>query len=172
MSDNESAWSEFTCPHCRSHDFSTWAFPHPLIVHWVLNPGLMFNELLLGQRIPRITYFCTHCGGETGYLRYLHCCGCNQFHEEAIWTGDNGFGHWLGMICPDCGEEIPCVLNIASWIVLARLSPLNWLLRLLVGERYRRWEQHRASRSRMNLQAFRKSAEAEESPVHPLNLRA
>src|SRR5215213_3473660 len=86
----------FVCPICNGHEFSTWAFPHPLILHWVLNPGLMVNELLLGQRIPKITYFCRHCGSETTGLRYYHCDACDRFHEETIWTDGNGFGHWLG----------------------------------------------------------------------------
>ena len=169
---SESVIGDFSCPNCRSCDFSTWAFPHPLILHWVLNPGLMVNELLLGQRIPKITYFCAHCGSEASYVRYFHCSGCNRYHEEAIWTGGNGFGHWLGDICPDCGGEIPCVLNIASWIVLARLSPMNLLLRKLVGSRYRQWEQRRAQQSRRNLEALRKSAGNQEEWFHPLDLRA
>lgn len=162
----------FECPDCHSNEFSTWAFPHPLIVHWVLNPGLMVNELVLGQRIPKITYFCARCGSETTYIRYFHCPGCNQFHEEAIWTGANGFGHWLGVICPDCGSEIPCLVNIASWIVLARLSPINWVVRKLVGQRYRAWEQQRAQASRAVLLAQRKSTPDTQQGCHSLDLRS
>jgi hypothetical protein len=144
----------FECPRCHSQEFGTWAFPHPLILHWVLNPGLIVNELILGQRIPKITYYCKQCGSDTTYVRYYQCPSCDHFHEEAIWTGANGFGHWLGMICPDCGTEIPCLLNIASWIVLARLSPINWTLRRLVGNRYLQWEQRRAQRSRAELNSL------------------
>ena len=35
--------------------FKIWALPHPLILHWVLNPIIMFNELLFGQRLPTVT---------------------------------------------------------------------------------------------------------------------
>jgi hypothetical protein len=45
-------------------------------------------------------------------------------------------------------------LNIASWIVLARLSPINWTLRRLVGQRYLKWEQRRAQQSRAELIAM------------------
>jgi hypothetical protein len=149
----------FECPRCAGTEYATWAFPHPLILHWVLNPGLVFNELLLGQRIPKVTYFCRACGGATTDVRYFRCPGCGQFHEEAIWMGSNGFGHWFGMICPDCGCEIPCVLNFTSWIILARLSPINWVLRRFIGRRYTVWERLRARSIRRQLQADRESFE-------------
>ena len=155
--ESESHDTGFECPVCQSTEFSTWAFPHPLIVHWVLNPGLVVNELILGQRIPKITYFCKVCGSDTTYVRYYHCPDCGRFHEEAIWTGSNGFGHWLGVICPDCGGEIPCVLNVASWVILARLSPINWIMRMSFGRRYVIWEQARAHRARDELQTLRES---------------
>jgi hypothetical protein len=142
----------FRCPVCQSMEFSTWAFPHVLVTHWVLNPGLAVNELLLGQRIPKITFFCRSCGSNTTYVRYYRCPDCEQFHPEAIWTGSNGFGHWLGVICPDCGSEIPCLLNLVSWVILARLSPINWMLRKLVGRRYIAWEQRRACAMRERLE--------------------
>lgn len=138
----------FLCPECQSTDFKTWAFPHPLIIHWVLNPGIAVNELLLGQRIPTLTYFCDSCGESTTWARYYRCPDCGAFHQEAIWTGSNGFAHWFGIYCRDCGSEIPCVLNVISWVVLARLSPINWLLRWLFGRRYITWEQSRARASR------------------------
>ncbi len=153
--DDDEDNGEFRCPLCHSSNGATWAFPHPLIVHWVLNPGLAVNELLLGQRIPRITYFCRSCGSDTTYVRYYQCPDCERFHEEAIWTGSNGFGHWFGVICPDCGGEIPCVLNVVSWVILARLSPVNWVLRLLFGRRYVAWEQHRATVTRTQLEVER-----------------
>ena len=169
MDDNDQDESDlddigFECPLCRSHDYSTWAFPHPLIVHWVLNPGLVVNELLLGQRIPTITYFCSQCAGGTMGQRYYRCVECGEFHQEAIWTGTNGFGHWLGVICPDCGSEIPCLLNVTSWIILARLSPINWILRLLVGQQYQEWEQQRSQRARAWLLTQTETANSTEEP--------
>lgn len=162
----------FRCPVCGTAQYSTWAFPHPLILHWVLNPGLVVNELLLGQRIPNITYFCKECGGHTTDVRYYLCPECGRFHEETIWTGANGFGHWFGIICPDCGGEIPSLLNIASWIILARLSPINWLLRGLIGRRYTVWERRRARASRRSLEESRladlaRQARPTERPQNP-----
>lgn len=143
---------EFECPRCQSTDYSTWQFPHPLILHWVLNPGLVVNELILGQRIPYTTFYCQRCGSNTTSLRFYQCPGCGGFHQELIWTGSNGFGHWLGLICPDCGDEIPCLTNFATWFVLARLSPFNWVLRRMFARRYSAWERQRAWRHRARLE--------------------
>ncbi len=35
--------------------YKVWKLPHPMLLHWIINPGLAFNELILGQRIPKIT---------------------------------------------------------------------------------------------------------------------
>ncbi|WP_244213081.1 hypothetical protein [Idiomarina ramblicola] len=35
--------------------YKVWRLPHPMLIHWVVNPGVAFNELALGQRIPKIT---------------------------------------------------------------------------------------------------------------------
>jgi membrane protein implicated in regulation of membrane protease activity len=65
----------------------------------------------------------------------------------------NGFGHWLGLICPDCGAGIPSLLNITSWLVLAVLSPLFWLSWWLFGKRYSTWERRRAARARQRIES-------------------
>lgn len=30
----------------------TWK--NPMMLHWIVNPGLAFNELVLGQRVPKV----------------------------------------------------------------------------------------------------------------------
>ncbi|RZS94996.1 hypothetical protein BC751_0509 [Cecembia calidifontis] len=32
-----------------------WNWENPLMLHWILNPGLANNELIMGQRIPKVT---------------------------------------------------------------------------------------------------------------------
>jgi len=43
------------------------------------------------------------------------------------WSGRKAFGHWLGLICPECKKRIPCMWNYTSLLVLALLSPLWYL---------------------------------------------
>jgi hypothetical protein len=35
--------------------YKIWTWKNPLMLHWIINPGLAINELILGQRIPKIT---------------------------------------------------------------------------------------------------------------------
>ena len=34
--------------------FKIWTWKNPIMLHWIINPGLVINELLLGQRVPKI----------------------------------------------------------------------------------------------------------------------
>jgi hypothetical protein len=129
------------------------ALPDLLYLHWILNPGLMVNELLLGTRIPKKTIVCERCPDSLGYRSYVHCPACGMIHSAMIWSGSNGFGHWLGLICPDCGARIPSLLNVTSWLVWSMLSPVFWLLWWLFGEKYLAWEKARAVTARERLRA-------------------
>ncbi len=151
--------SMFICPRCGGEEYSLCKLPNVLFVHWVLNPGLVFNELLFGQRIPARLYTCNLCPGPTWRRQYVHCPGCGQYHDGMIWAKGHAFGHWLGIVCPDCGSRIPSLLNVTSWLVLARVSPISWLLWWWFGERYQAFEQRRAYRAREELEAGRRDQE-------------
>lgn len=34
--------------------YKLWSWKHPMVLHWIINPGLVINELLFGQRVPKI----------------------------------------------------------------------------------------------------------------------
>jgi hypothetical protein len=138
----------FECPRCGGQAHSVRSLRHPVHLHWVLNPGLAVNELILGQRVPRKIFFCQSCPGPAAQRGYVYCPGCGAFHSALIWSGRNAFGHWLGAVCPDCRCRIPSVLNITSWLVLSKLSPVCWLLWWLFGSRYLSWEQTRSLAAR------------------------
>lgn len=143
----------FVCPRCGDEDHSVWKLPNPLLLHWVLNPGLLVNELILGQRTPARLYFCKGCRRAMYRRQYVYCPGCGELHDGMIRAKDHAFGHWLGLICPDCGSRIPSLLNVTSWLVLTVLSPVRWLLWWWFGERYQASEQRRAARARAKLEA-------------------
>lgn len=145
----------FVCPRCGSEEYSIWKLPNLLFLHWILNPGLMVNELLLGQRLPSRLYLCKSCPQFTLDNQYVYCPACGEFHEGMIWAKNNAFGHWLGIVCPDCGCRIPSLLNLTSWFVLSKLSPISWLLWWSFGERYQAFEQGRAYRARTELMRSR-----------------
>jgi hypothetical protein len=80
------------------------------------------------------------------------------FHDGIIWAKGHSFGHWLGIVCPDCGCRIPSLLNVTSWLILFLLSPIRWLLWRRFGERYQAYEQQRALRALQRAAARRVAA--------------
>lgn len=102
----------FHCPACGGTDCSRWKATHPLLLHWVLNPGLAVNELVLGQRLPRTVYTCTACPRAHAPRQYTRCPVCRRFQPLAHW-GETG-GHWAGWFCPECGTAIPLLRNAVA----------------------------------------------------------
>ncbi|WP_111640300.1 hypothetical protein [Marinimicrobium alkaliphilum] len=115
--------------------YKVFKFPSPLLIHWVLNPGLAFNEVILGQRIPKITLIDKTSKAPLMERQYVPCPHCHAIHDARLWSGDNAFGHWFGLVCPDCHGKIPCLWNLTSLVFLALTFPL-WIWFKLFGERW------------------------------------
>jgi len=139
------------CPACGGTDFVTWKLPKLMVLHWVINPALTINELLLGQRVPARMYECRTC--PTPFMRrcWVRCPSCQTMHNTMIWSGRYGFGNWLGFVCPDCGGRIPCLWNCFSLVVLAVTSPLWWPVLWLSRKRLLAGARRRAQRARTRL---------------------
>ncbi len=136
------------CHQCDGHEFKIWTPFHPLIIHWMVNPGLAVNELCFGQRIPRTLFVCKNCGDWfRPDTQFIECPDCKRFHSARIWE-KCGFGNWFGLVCPDCGASIPCVLNLTSLLILVMLFPVWWPLSFWFGRPYRQWAQRRVANSR------------------------
>ena len=104
--------------------FKIWALPHPIVLHWVLNPGLMFNELILGQRQPKVSLIDKESDKSLLERCYIPCPHCETLNDNRLWGKRNTFGHWFGLVCPSCHQVIPCLWNIFSLAVLAITFPL------------------------------------------------
>ena len=111
--------------------FKTWALPHPIVLHWVLNPGLMFNELILGQRQPKVSLIDKESDKSLLERCYIPCPHCETLNDNRLWGKRNTFGHWFGLVCPSCHQVIPCLWNIFSLAVLAITFPLWYFLSLI-----------------------------------------
>jgi len=114
-------------PEYDRNKYTVWALPHPLLLHWVLNPGLAINELILGQRIPKVTLIDKTLDKPFMERGFIPCPSCGTIHESRLWAKKNAFGHWFGYVCPSCGEIIPCLWNLTSLLILLVTSPI-WLL--------------------------------------------
>ena len=103
--------------------FKVLALPHPFILFWVLCPVFIFDELIFGQRLPKVALIDKKSDKpERG--RYIPCPHCETLHDGRLWAKREGFGHWFGLVCPSCHEIIPCLWNIFSLAILAMTFPL------------------------------------------------
>lgn len=119
--------SDFKCPCCQSTSAKVWKLPQFTSLHWVLNPGLAVNELILGQAIPKETYICNDCPKPLMERAYLHCPTCEAFHDARIWSGKNAIGRWFGYLCPRCTQPIPRLWNLTSLLILGITMPIWWI---------------------------------------------
>lgn len=104
--------------------FEIWAVPHPIILFWVLFPALIFNELILGQRQPKVSLVDKMSDKPWAERCYIPCPHCETLNDARLWAKWNAFGNWFGFVCPSCHQVIPCLWNIFSLAVLAITYPL------------------------------------------------
>lgn len=127
LRDKNTMAETYRCPKCQSTQVKHWQFPDWMLVHWVLNPGLAFNELVLGQKVPKLTLVCQACQLPRAERVYIPCPGCNAIHDARIWDKKNAFGNWLGLVCPTCSQRIPSLWNLTSLLVLLLSAPIWYL---------------------------------------------
>lgn len=123
--------------------YKVWKLPHPMLLHWIINPGLAFNELILGQRIPKVTLIDKTSNAPLMERQYIPCPQCNALNDGRLWSNSNSLGHWFGYVCPECHGRIPCLWNITSLILLAIAFPI-WISCKIFGEE--KWLEKEKSR--------------------------
>lgn len=111
-------------PEYDRNKYKIWALPHPILLHWIINPGVAFNELILGQRMPKITLIDETIDKPFMERTFIPCPSCGELHDGRLWVKKNAFGHWFGYVCPNCGEIIPCLWNLTSLLILVITFPL------------------------------------------------
>lgn len=104
--------------------YKVWKLPHPMLVHWVVNPGLAFNELFLGQRMPKITLIDKTSDAPLMERQYIPCPHCNTIHNGLLWAKRGAYKNWIGIMCPTCENVIPCLWNLTSLFILAITFPV------------------------------------------------
>ncbi len=106
--------------------YKVWDKKSPIVIHYMLNPALAINELILGQRIPKITLIDRTSDKPLMERTYVPCMKCETFHDSRTWSAQNktGLRNWFGLYCPNCGEIIPCIRNWTSALILMITYPL------------------------------------------------
>ncbi|NJL11683.1 MAG: hypothetical protein HC913_00770 [Microscillaceae bacterium] len=121
--------------------FNAWTWKHPFMLHWLLNLGLAFNELVLGQRVPKVMLIEKNTAKNLAERTFIPCPHCQTLHPGLTWRTETNtaFGNWFGLYCKHCGHVIPCLTNLSSALLLGLTFPLwfawkehgktNWLRR-------------------------------------------
>lgn len=125
--------------HYDKTKYKIWNWKNPLILHWIINPGLAINELFLGQVIPKVMLIERE-GKQPYYQRTLvPCPHCGTIHSGLKWSSHNktAFKNWFGYYCDSCKGIIPVQRNLTSLLILVLTYPFwgwfkdeikqNWL---------------------------------------------
>jgi hypothetical protein len=135
------------CPRCGGHDWKRWDQRHPLMIHYMLNPTLCFNELVLGQRLPKVMLTCNTCNEPFVDRSYVLCPACETLHRGRLWSKKAAFAHWFGLVCPSCHSVIPCLWNVWSLLILAVTFPLWYLPARMIKPQWLEFEKKRIARA-------------------------
>lgn len=106
--------------------YKIWNWRTFSFFHWIINPGIAVNELLLGQRVPKVMLIDKESSKPLMERTYVPCPHCETVHESAVWShkNKNVFKNWYGLYCPSCGDIIPCLSNVLSIVMRAITYPL------------------------------------------------
>ena len=119
--------STYKCPKCGGSNFKSWKLTNPNSLFWILFPVTVINEIVLGQRLPKVHLICKDCEVAIPERTYIPCPSCRTMHFQRHRWGIAGCLKWRGLSCPSCGDAIPCFRNVFSLLVLAVTFPL-WSL--------------------------------------------
>lgn len=118
---------------------------HIIKLHWIINPGLAIYELIFGQRIPKTSLEDQTDGSPRPERSYIPCPHCGKKHKGITWSKKNGtaFRNWFGLYCPNCGNVIPCIMNILTFLILAITFPIwGWFRKSIKSK----WLEKQSSR--------------------------
>ncbi|MDE3252881.1 MAG: hypothetical protein KGO92_08740 [Bacteroidota bacterium] len=116
-----------------------------MMLHWIINPGLFVNELILGQRVPKEMWIEKNSSKPLSDKTWIPCPHCHTLHDGRTWSGRNGtaFKNWFGLYCPACGGIIPCLTNGVSAIILG----ISYPIRIIFWDRWKQnWLQKQPAR--------------------------
>lgn len=111
-----------------SKKYKVYTWKDWIFLHYIINPGLAFNELIFGIRIPKIILEDQTLGKPKINGSYIPCPHCQTLHNSKTWSKKNktALKNWFGYYCPECGEIIPCMTNLTTYLILGITYPL-WI---------------------------------------------
>jgi hypothetical protein len=109
--------------------YKVWTWKSPIVLHWIINPFLAVNEFFFGQRVARISLIEKDSSQSLSERIFIPCPHCGTIHPGLKWSAENktAFGNWFGLYCDQCGNVIPCVRNLMSYVLIGLTFPI-WIL--------------------------------------------
>jgi hypothetical protein len=106
--------------------YKLWDWKSFVVLHWILNPGLVFNELVLGQTIPKVMLI--ELAGKLPFFKrsFVPCPHCGTLHSGLKWSAQNktAVWNWFGYYCDNCGGIIPVQRNLTTLLLLGITYPI------------------------------------------------
>lgn len=118
--------------------FKEYTWKSGTILFWILNPGTAFNEIILGQRIPKVGLEDISSDKPRIERLYVPCPHCETIHDGRTWSTESGtaFRNWFGLYCPSCTRIIPCLWSAFSLFILTITFPLWGFFRNSLKEKW------------------------------------
>lgn len=128
--------------------YKIWNWKNPMMLHWIINPGLVVNELLLGQRVPKVMLIEKDKTKSLPERSFIPCPHCHTLQSGLKWSVQNktAFKNWFGYYCDHCGGIIPCLWNATSLVILAFTFPVWYWFKDRWRERWLRVQQEKFSK--------------------------
>ena len=109
--------------------YKMWTWKSPVMLYWIINPWFVFGELVLGLRKPKVMLIERNASKSLVERTLIPCPHCQTLHLGLKWSKQNKTAskNWFGLYCDSCGQIIPCLTNLTSYILLGLTIPI-WFL--------------------------------------------
>lgn len=112
----------------NTEKYKVYTWKNWMMLFWILNPGSVINELIFGQRIPKISLEDKTSDKPRFERTVVPCPHCNTLHDGRMWSEEKGthLKNWFGLYCKNCENIIPCLTSWLSFLIQMITFPL-WI---------------------------------------------
>src|SRR5690625_4170602 len=106
--------------HIDKNRYKIYTWKNWMMLHWIINPGLAVNDLILRQRVPKLSLLDKTIDKPRVERTFIPCPHCSSLLVGCSWSTQSGmaFNSRFRLYCKDCGCVMPCLNNGVSFIVL------------------------------------------------------
>ena len=71
-------------------EYKVYTWENGMVLHWILNPGLAINELILGQRVPKVSLEDRASDKPMIERSFVPCPHSEKIHDGRTWSTQTG----------------------------------------------------------------------------------